>query len=126
MKRFFILGSALAFLGAAAPAVAQTPPPPSVEKATDRTFDGRVEEYLPPTQGMSGMLLDTGVIVHFPKAKEDDVQGLANVGSDVRVAGVPHMGPNKKYIVEAMKITNLDNGGSMTFAPPPPPPRAPR
>jgi len=66
------------------------------------------------------------VVIHYPKAKEDDVEGLATIGANVRVVGMPRMGANKKYVVDAMKITNLDNNASMTFAaplPPAPPPR---
>lgn len=126
MQRFFILASALAFLGLgtiAEPSSFGQPPP--VARSIDRAFDGHVEEFLPSNHGVSSMLLDNGVIVHFPTSKEDDVSDIAEVGSVVRVVGVAHAGPDKKAIVEAQKITNLDSNQTITFAPPvaPPPPR---
>lgn len=120
MKRFFIIGSALAFFGVAMPAYADTPQPPPLQKATDRSFDGRVEEHLPPDQGMNGILLDNGVVVRYPQSKADDVEDVATVGSNMRAFGVARMGPNKKLIVDAQRIVNLDTSATVNIAPPAP------
>lgn len=125
MKRSFILASALAFLGLGIAAPSSFAQPPPVESSADRGYDGHVEEFLPSNHGVGSMLLDNGVTVHFPASKADDVSDMAAVGSVVRVVGVAHPGPDRKAIVEAQKITNLDSNQSITFAPPvsPPPPR---
>jgi hypothetical protein len=115
MKRFFVMTSALAFLGFAAPAFAQNTDSPPLVRATDNSLDGRVEQLTNNHGDVDGVLLSTGVTVRFPKSAGDDVANVATIGSNIRVVGVVS-GARRHEVIDAKKITNLDTGDTLKLA----------
>jgi hypothetical protein len=106
---------------------AQTPP--------SGTISGVVRSFNYGPGGPDGLILDGGVVVHFPPELSSQVTAVAPIGAAVAVQAWSHLGPAGDNLMDAQVITNQRTNGSIRVAdialpaPPPsagpPPPRGP-
>ncbi len=111
----------------APPAPPPPPPPPpplpggagTQQSVTDvvRSFN-----YGPGGQA-DGLILNRGIVVHFPPELSGQVKPMAPAGATVTAAGWLHTGPAGATLLDAQTITNNATRASVNMpAPPAPPP----
>jgi hypothetical protein len=59
-----------------------------------------------PAGAIDGLLLDSGVIAHFPPEQSNQIASIAPVGALVRVQGWTHFGPAGDRVLDVETITN--------------------
>jgi hypothetical protein len=120
------------------------PPPPSGPPAPGggpvppgaRGFDGsrttisgvvRNVNYGPG--GLDGLILDRGIVIHFPPEYANQASSIAPIGSFVSATGWSHVGPAGDTLFDAGSITNQRTRAMLNIAvdrpPAPPGPPAP-
>jgi hypothetical protein len=102
-------------------------PPGPATQGPRTTVNGVVRSFTYGPGGLDGLVLDQGVVVHFPPEYGGQVSAAAPVGIAIAASGWSHTGPAGDTIFDADVITNQRSRTSITMAggPPPPPPGPP-
>ncbi|SRR5579884_1369965 len=110
----------------AAPAPGGPPPPPLQASTTaGSTISGTVRSFNYGPGGLDGLILDRGVVVHFPPEYANQVSAIAPVGTSITATGWSHAGPAGDTLFDAATITNRRTKTAITVTPAGPPPPVP-